>query len=63
MNDLYETDTVAWSERQAALLRRVAAGERLNAKPNWTNIAGKIESLGKTQARELASLSPSSWNT
>jgi hypothetical protein len=26
MSDLYETDILTWSERQAALLRRVAAG-------------------------------------
>ena len=37
------------------MLRRVAAGERPNAEPDWTNIAEEIESLGKTQARELAS--------
>jgi hypothetical protein len=55
MNDLYEIDTAAWSEQQAELLRRVAAGERPNIAPDWTNIAEEIESLGKTQARELAS--------
>ena len=30
MNDVYETDLLLWSERQAALLRRVAVGERVN---------------------------------
>jgi len=55
MNDLYETDTVAWSERQSELLRRVAAGERLNVAPDWPNIAEEIETLGKNQGRELAS--------
>jgi hypothetical protein len=55
MTDLYDTDTVAWSEQQAALLRRVAAGERLNVAPDWPNIAEEIETLGKNQARELAS--------
>ncbi len=55
MNDLYEIDTAAWSEQQAELLRRVAAGERPNATPDWANIAEEIESMGKAQARELAS--------
>jgi len=51
MNDLYETDTVAWSERQSELLRRVAAGERLNVAPDWPNIAEEIETLARTRAR------------
>jgi hypothetical protein len=55
MNDLYEIDTVAWAEQQAALLRRVAAGERPNTAPDWSNIAEEIESMGRAQARELAS--------
>ena len=55
MSDLYEIDTVAWSEHQAELLRRVAAGERLNTAPDWTNIAEEIDSLGKDRARELGS--------
>jgi hypothetical protein len=55
MNDLYDTDTVAWSAQPGALPRRVAAGERLDVAPDWANIAAEIEVLGKTQARELAS--------
>jgi hypothetical protein len=55
MSDLYETDTVAWAEQQADLLRRVAAGERPNAEPDWPNIAEEIDSMARTQARELAS--------
>jgi hypothetical protein len=30
MSDLYEADIVLWSERQAELLRRRAAGELVN---------------------------------
>ena len=30
MSDLYEADILLWSEQQAALLRRLAAGERVN---------------------------------
>jgi hypothetical protein len=55
MSDLYETDTVAWAEQQAGLLRRVASGERPNAEPDWPNIAEEIDSMARTQARELAS--------
>ena len=56
MSDLYDTDIVLWSEHQGGLLRRRAAGELVNeAELDWPNIAEEIESLGKTQARELAS--------
>ena len=55
MSDLYDNDTAAWSEHQAGLLRRVAAGERPNTVPDWTNIAEEIDSLGRDRARELAS--------
>ena len=30
MSDLYDNDILLWSEREAALLRRLAAGERVN---------------------------------
>ena len=30
MGDLYEDDFLLWSESQAILLRRLAAGERVN---------------------------------
>jgi hypothetical protein len=56
MGDLYDTDIVLWSERQSGLLRRRAAGELVNeAELDWSNIAEEIESLGRNQARELAS--------
>jgi hypothetical protein len=29
-DDLYDTDVLAWSERQAELLRRAARGKRVN---------------------------------
>src|SRR5271165_3591382 len=52
----YDTDILTWSERQAELLRRRAAGELINeADLDWPNIAEEIESLGKRDARELAS--------
>jgi hypothetical protein len=55
MSDIYDIDFVEWSERQAELLRRVAAGEAVNEPPDWLNIAEEIGSLGKNQGRELAS--------
>lgn len=42
MND-YDTDVLEWSERQAALLRRVAAGERINDQVDWENVIEEIE--------------------
>jgi len=56
MSDLYGRDILAWSEHQAALLRRRAAGQLVNeAELDWPNIAEEIESLGKNQSRELSS--------
>lgn len=54
----YDTDLVLWSEQQARLLRRLAHGEQSNGRPDrdnpdWNNIAEEIESLGKSDRREL----------
>ena len=49
----YDTDLMLWSERQAALLRRAAAGERVNDQVDWENVAEEIESLGNSDRREL----------
>ena len=57
MDELYKTDILAWSERQAALLRRRAAGELVNeAAFDWPNIAEEIESVGSEQLRAVESL-------
>ena len=57
MADLYETDVVTWSEQQAALLRRRAAGELINdAELDWPNIAEEIESVGQSQIDTVESL-------
>lgn len=56
MADLYEDDVVAWSEQQAALLRRRAAGELVNdAELDWPNIAEQIESVGNEQVHAVRS--------
>jgi hypothetical protein len=53
----YDTDILAWSEHQAALLRRRAAGELVNeAALDWANIAEEIESVGREQLQAVESL-------
>jgi hypothetical protein len=56
MNDLYDEDVLLWSERQAALLQRVAAGEALNERPDWPNIIEEVESVGREQLHAVESL-------
>ena len=57
MSDLYDADILEWSERQAALLRRVAAGERVGANDmDWPNIIEEIESVGNEQLHAVESL-------
>ena len=52
----YDTDVYAWSGRQGALLRRLAAGERVNdADLDWPNIAEEIESVGRSERSALSS--------
>jgi Domain of unknown function DUF29 len=56
MADLYEDDVVEWSQHQAALLRRMAAGERVNDQVDWENVAEEIESVGNEQIHAVRSL-------
>ena len=56
MNDVYETDIVVWSDDQAALLRRLAAGERVNDLVDWANVIEEIESVGNEQLHAVRSL-------
>ena len=53
-DDLYWDDILAWSERQADLLRRAAAGERVND-VDWPNIIEEIASVGNSELRACAS--------
>jgi hypothetical protein len=56
MSDLYDDDILLWSEHQAALLRRRAAGELVNeAELDWPNIAEEIESVGSEQLHAVES--------
>jgi hypothetical protein len=55
--DLYDTDILLWSERQAELLRRHAAGERVNdGAIDWPNIIEEVESVGSEQRHAVESL-------
>ena len=57
MNDLktlYETDTAAWSEEQAAALRAAARGSSKQLL-DWENLAEEIEDLAKSLRRRLRS--------
>lgn len=56
MTDLYETDILEWSEHQADLLRRLAAGERVNDQVDWGNVVEEIESVGNDQVHAVSSL-------
>ena len=57
MSDLYDTDILEWSEHQAALLRRRAAGELVNeAELDWSNIAEEIEDVGSNRLHAVESL-------
>ena len=57
MSDLYDTDILLWSERQAQLLRRRVAGELVNDNDlDWPNIAEEIEDVGRSQLHSVESL-------
>lgn len=49
----YETDLIHWSEHQAALLRRLMAGEQVNEAIDWPNIIEEIESSGQSQVEAV----------
>lgn len=51
---LYEEDFVRWTEAQAATLRK-AACLGINLPLDWENLAEEIDSLGRSQRRELRS--------
>jgi len=53
-SDLYETDILIWSERQAALLRRVARGEKVND-VDWDHVVDEIEDVGLSHLNTVRS--------
>jgi hypothetical protein len=56
MSDAYESDILLWSERQAQLLRCLAAGERVNDPVDWENVIEEVESVGSEQLHAVESL-------
>lgn len=44
-SDLYEHDALAWADREAALLRRLAAGERLNDAVDWPHVIEEVQDV------------------
>ncbi len=54
LKTLYEEDTVAWAENQAAALR-AAAQDGSNQELDWENLAEEIEDLSKSRRHELHS--------
>lgn len=60
LNALYDQDFVRWTEEQAVALRQaksqsLAGTEGSNLPLDWENLAEEIESLGKSDRRELRS--------
>ena len=53
---LYEHDALLWSERQVALLRRLAAGERVNDAVDWPRVIEEVEDVGLSGLRACRSL-------
>jgi hypothetical protein len=51
----YHTDILEWSERQSALLRRLAAGEAINDQIDWPNIIDEVETVGRSERAALRS--------
>ena len=53
---LYEHDALAWAEQQAALLRRLAAGEGGNDAVDWVNVIKEVQDVGLSELRACESL-------
>ena len=52
--ELYEEDFLLWTKEQARLLRE-AAERGVNLPLDWENLAEEVESLGRSDRRELRS--------
>jgi hypothetical protein len=53
-DDLYERDVLAWSEREAGYLRRLARGERMNDF-DWAHLVEAIEDVGLSELNAVVS--------
>ena len=52
---LYDQDVLVWSDQQAELLRRLAAGERVNDAVDWANVIEEVQDVGQSQLRSCIS--------
>ena len=52
-SDLYGDDIRLWSERQGALLRRLAAGQAVSEQVDWPHVVEEIEDLGHSEAQPV----------
>ncbi len=50
-SDLYDTDGLAWAEQQTELLRRLAAGERVNELVDWPHVIEEVQDVGLSELR------------
>jgi Domain of unknown function DUF29 len=55
MDSLYDADFLLWSEQQAALLQRLAAGERVNDAVDWAHLIEEVGDLGRGQLQAVGS--------
>jgi hypothetical protein len=55
-DDIYWNDALAWSEQQAALLQRLANGERVNAAIDWEHVVEEVRDVGLSELRAVESL-------
>jgi hypothetical protein len=55
-SDLYDTDSLAWAEQQAELLRRVATGERVSELVDWPHVIEEVQDVGLSELRACRSL-------
>ena len=53
-DELYDRDILTWSRNQAALLRRLARGERVNG-IDWTHVLEEIEDVGISELNAVRS--------
>jgi len=53
---LYEHDALAWADHQAALLRRLAAGEGVNEAVDWPHVIEEVQDVGLSELRACQSL-------
>ena len=55
MDDLYDTDILAWSQRQAAVLRDLAARRDLPNELDLDHVAEEIEDVGRSELNAVQS--------